>query len=674
MKRSVAAIAAMLAFGASAQFVASVVSAQQPPATAAASTLAPAAAAASTLAPAPATMLAGGSVELGDFDILDPRGPALQQAVLRRLKTTRSEDDRRRLQQIATEIAVRHGEPFWQLPEGGHRPAVTALVAELRRAGEWGLPVASLGVPALPLPGAPVVDQIEGEIDLCLALARYVELARGHRVDPVRLSLWLDQKLRPIDIGRELTNLAAAADPAAALRGLHPHHPEFERLRQAYLAAAGIERSTTAEATPPPAPPPIPAGPALRPGASHPHVALIRQRLGLRAGAGNADYYDKQLAAAVRKLNRSLGRQSSSTIDDGVRRAAAAMVPGRADPKRSLSGTSLARKLLVNMDRWRWLPDDLGDFHVWNNLPEYQTRIFRNGEIIFEERIIIGKRETQTPVFNDTMRFVVFNPEWGVPPSLKVKDLLPHLQAGDDGVLARRNMRIVAGGKEVDPSYYDWGKTDIRKIAIVQHAGPGNPLGTMKFMFPNKHAVYMHDTPNKGLFNASARTLSNGCIRVRNPLKFASLVMSTGKGWGAAQINASLAEEDSKRVDLDRTVPVYNVYFTVRIDASGKITQLDDIYGHDKRMLAALDGKPIEEIAKGDPARALEEQVNEIANGVVSVRSRHADRGGLFGGGYFQPGGQAPAASIWSAPPAYNTGGSYSGRRPRTVFESVFGN
>jgi murein L,D-transpeptidase YcbB/YkuD len=568
---------------------------------------------------------------------------------------------------VAKVYGQRLGEPIWVRGDVA-RLAAGKLLAELAAADSWGLEAAKLAIPALPAADAGDDALAAAEVALSLAAVRYAAHARGHRYEPTRMSLWLDQKPRAFDAEAALRDLAESGDGPAALRAHHPRHPEFERLRQAYVAARGEVASE-------PALPPIPPGPALRPGAKHPDIALVRQRLGVST-RGAADYYDDNLAKAVRRVHRELGRKSSSTIDDIVRKA----VEKRRPPTKNkeLAGRALQRKLLVNMERWRWLPDDLGRVHVWNNLPEYLTRVKRDGTVIFEERIIIGKAETQTPVFSDNIRFVVFQPEWGVPPSLKVKDLLPHFLSGDYGVLERRNMRILGGRKQSDPYDIDWGRTDIRKVAIVQGAGPDNPLGTMKFMFPNKHDVYMHDTPTKHLFNNSVRTISNGCIRVRNPKKFADLVMSLGNGWQGRQVDEVLhGPEENKRVDLDNRLPVHNVYFTVRIDEAGKVSQLSDIYGHDRRMLQAFDGRSLDQIAKEDPAAKLKQQVDDLASGVAVARSPN---GGQWGGGYWgdsprrRGGYSAPPGGWFSGPVPGQSGGGSSNSRAKAVFESVFGN
>jgi hypothetical protein len=237
------------------------------------------------------------------------------------------------------------------------------------------------------------------------------------------------------------------------------------------------------------------------------------------------------------------------------------------------------------------------------------------GEVVHQERIIVGKPDTQTPVFSDRMEYLVFQPEWGVPNSIKVKQLLPEFQEGNFGVLEERGMKILLNGKEKDPEDYDWEKTDIRFVPVYQLPGSTNPLGQVKFMFPNKHDVYMHDTPQRSLFNDQKRTYSHGCIRVRNPRKLAELIMSLDQGWGEREVGEVLhpKSKPSNRVELRQPIQVHNTYFTVIAAADGTLRSVPDIYSHDKRISDALDGVPVERIAERDPARALERELEEIA-------------------------------------------------------------
>ena len=189
------------------------------------------------------------------------------------------------------------------------------------------------------------------------------------------------------------------------------------------------------------------------------------------------------------------------------------------------------RLILLNMERWRWLPNDLGSYYVNVNVPEFMLRVVEDGKIVHTTRVVVGKPDKQTPIFSNEMQEVVFNPFWNVPNSIKTEEIRPFLNEeggwfGGGGwntaVLERHNLRVNVGGREVDPSRLDWNRIDIRSLNIYQPPGPDNVLGNVKFVFPNKHDVYMHDTPQKSLFAQTVRAESHGCMRVQNPDELAA--------------------------------------------------------------------------------------------------------------------------------------------------------
>ena len=253
--------------------------------------------------------------------------------------------------------------------------------------------------------------------------------------------------------------------------------------------------------------------------------------------------------------------------------------------------------LVMNMERWRWMPAELGSTYVWNNIPEFITRVVKNGKIIYAERIIVGKLEYPTPIFSATMRSIEFHPAWVVPPTIVKEDLKPALQRGgpsggpSTAILEQRKLKVRLKGRPVDADTVDWTAVNIRHYTFIQPPGPDNALGMLKFNFPNRHAVYMHDTPQRGLFAETIRTLSHGCIRVREPERLASLLLAEDKGWSTEQVKSLLARDKSSVVKLNWLVPVHLTYFTVVVDENGKVETFPDIYGVDGRMSAALFGK-----------------------------------------------------------------------------------
>ncbi|MBU1210628.1 MAG: L,D-transpeptidase family protein [Alphaproteobacteria bacterium] len=545
------------------------------------------------------------------------------------------------LDELGTLYAADFQGPLWLDGDRLSQRARNAL-AELRRAGEWGLEPAEYDI-GIPIGGFyDDAERARFEVDFTLNLLKYVDHARRGRFRPTEISLWYERASNKTDHMDLLRRIARTESPEALLAAQHPQHEGFKLLRQAYLQRVFPDRfSATNSEVVDTAPKPVVLdyGEPIRRGQRHPQIALLRERLKVPAAtAAEEDLYDRALMTAVNEFMRTQGWRRKNVYDDKVRQA---LNEASGTKARSKSRITTA-DLVANMEKWRWLPRDLGDIYVWNNLPSFKTQVVKNGRVIHEERIIIGKSKTQTPVFSDTMTHVVFKPQWGVPGSIKIRSLLPRLAAGDLDVLRRRGMRVQYGDKVVSPGSINWSRTDIQTIPIVMGAGSSNPLGRVKFMFPNHHDVYMHDTPDRHLFNDSERLFSHGCIRVRDPIRFAEIILGESSNWKSAQVEANLQGRalENHRVDLDRTVSVHNTYFTVIAAADGKFDTLPDIYGHDRRIKEALDGKSLSAIASNDPARLHKREIEQLANAPRPVYVASQDNYdpqpsyGIFGGVY----------------------------------------
>ena len=490
-------------------------------------------------------------------------------------------------------------DPLW-IKDGVYSPKAAAMIAELRKAADWGLDADAFDVPELAA-GAASDAQGEAEARLSLAALRYARHARGGRVNPLSISnIWDMQP--PLKDPKDVLNALAAADSAASyLTSLHPKHAQFEKLRQALAAARGPQEEIKIDDA---LKVKLPAKGTLKPGAEHADVALLRQRLKLQAlSAENETLYDARLEAAVRAFQEDQGLKADGILNARTRAALNAEgEPKKANPK------SEVERILVNMERWRWLPEDLGALHVQNNIPEFVGRVYKGSDKVFEERIIIGQPSWPTPILASSMKTVVFKPSWGVPDGIKMKELLPRLKQASGGggffdqlfgggssggarVLAAYGLKPSINGRPVDANSVNWHSVDIRQFSFVQPPGGQNPLGEVKFMFPNRHDVYMHDTTQRSLFAQSFRALSHGCIRVQNPKKLAEVLLAEDKGWSADKVRGMFSGGGD--VALDREIPVYLTYFTARVDDDGKLRTFKDLYGHDGRLLSALAGRAV---------------------------------------------------------------------------------
>lgn len=314
----------------------------------------------------------------------------------------------------------------------------------------------------------------------------------------------------------------------------------------------------------------------LKVGTKSTRVALLRKRLTVPTVDYQENVYTQELAYAVEAFQAKNGLHADGSV--GPRTLLA--LNGR------VSGNPI-KDVIANMERWRWMPRDLGETHLRVNIPEFMVRLNMDGFVMYETRIVVGKNSNKTPVFSDKIQHVIVNPYWNVPYSIASKELLPELRANPASYLQKGNYEVVYGGKIVDPRRVNWDAVTFKKIRIRQRPGRGNALGKIKFMFPNKHNVYLHDTPSKSLFNRSNRAFSHGCIRVQNPFDFADALMATQSTITGNYIR-SLVGKKQTQVNLQKQIPVHISYFTAFVDETGKLQRRPDIYGHNQATIDAL--------------------------------------------------------------------------------------
>jgi murein L,D-transpeptidase YcbB/YkuD len=223
------------------------------------------------------------------------------------------------------------------------------------------------------------------------------------------------------------------------------------------------------------------------------------------------------------------------------------------------------------MERWRWLPRDLGGSHVEVNIPEFELAVVRDGAVAHRAKVIVGKEDTPTPVFSNALQFIIVNPSWNVPQSIINKEMLPK-HGGDLSYLARRGWKV---------GYHNG------KLTVRQPPGEGNALGRIKFMFPNDFSVYLHDTPSRGLFSADRRAFSHGCMRVEDPFALAEAVLGPGSGWSEERVKRLIGGSE-RYINLAKPLPIHIEYFTAFVDEYGRLQMRDDLYGYSARVRNAL--------------------------------------------------------------------------------------
>ena len=474
--------------------------------------------------------------------------------------------------------------PLLWLTESGISERGNSVIAEVRKADEWGLRARDFALPQLPAGTISAEAAAAAEIELTLAVLKYARYARGGRFsDPSSISKLLDYTPAvrpPKDV---LTDIAASAAPDAYLRSLHPQHEQFEGLRRLLLKLRG-------------------------------------------RGDGEIAYGGKGQTARPQFV------RSGTPAPDATASAAAG--------RESADRTVLLGRILVNMERWRWLPADLGEYYVWNNVPEFLTRVVKKGETIHSDKVVTGQPEWATPAFSANMKMIVFHPSWGVPDGIKRKELLPLLLSSSRGdllglftgaqssraVLEQHKLQVYYQGRPIDPNQVDWSSANIGAYEFRQPPGPTNVLGTIKFMFPNKHDVYMHDTPERDLFARSFRGLSHGCMRVADSRRLAAVLLAQDKGWSEQQVG-NLLNGGTREVELTTRIPVHVTYFTAMVDGQGNLRTFGDLYGLDTRMGASLFGSKVPFVTPryDDEIRVMRARQRPAASSAAPTRSTLVD-------------------------------------------------
>jgi murein L,D-transpeptidase YcbB/YkuD len=378
------------------------------------------------------------------------------------------------------------------------------------------------------------------------------------------------------DVAQEIEEALAERDIYQRIEALKPTHRMYVGLKRELARY----RAAVAGAVPAA----IPAGPALKPGASDPRVRLLRARLVMSgdlaaADTADTDVYDAPLAAAVGRFQVRMGLESDGVVGAGT--VAELNVPL----------AERIRQLRVNLDRGRVLLQDLPEKFVVVNIAGYTAYVVKGQDIVWSARVQVGKPYRKTPTFRSEINYLVFNPTWTVPPGIIARDLLPAAKA-DPASITRKGLKVLdSAGREVDPASVDWSRYSGGHIpyTLRQDPGPNNALGRVKLMFPNSYFVYLHDTPSQALFDRAERAFSSGCVRVERALELAAIVLDDPRQWNAGSIDAVVAGGRLQNVTLEKKVPVLLAYWTAWVDAEGLMNFRRDLYGQDARWAAALD-------------------------------------------------------------------------------------
>jgi murein L,D-transpeptidase YcbB/YkuD len=424
-------------------------------------------------------------------------------------------------------------------------------------------------------------ERADFELILTDSVIRLGYHLRFGKVDPVALDTdWnYSRDLGDGDPVAMIQGAIAARSMRAFAAEVIPRAPAYLRLKDALARYRQIEADGGW--------PEIPGGPTLREGMSDPRVPDLIRRLVATGDlapevvSSEQDVYTQALVAGVMAFQRRHGLATDGALGAQTRAALNVPVADR------------IAELRINLERGRWVFNEYERDYILVNVAGFHLDLVRAGRTIWSSRVVVGQPYRRTPVFKAEMRYLVFNPTWTVPPGILRQDILP-AQRRDPGYLASRGIDLIdADNAVVDPASIDWIGQRSFPYRFVQQPGPSNALGQVKFMFPNPHHVYLHDTPSRDLFDREARAFSSGCIRVENPLELAELLL--GGRWDRARIEALIATGRSETLFLESPISVMLLYWTAEVDPAGRVLFWPDIYGRDEAVRIALDA-PLEQL------------------------------------------------------------------------------
>jgi murein L,D-transpeptidase YcbB/YkuD len=411
------------------------------------------------------------------------------------------------------------------------------------------------------------------EIELSAAVLTYVQDTVRGRIDPNRIAEYYDFKRKTVNLDGALRVIQASPDIAAYLESRTPVNEQFAALQREYVrlkAESGGDQPRIA----------IAPGTLLKPGNKNPElanvIAAIQQHgsdalkvehsVTLAAYQGTPDY-TPELVDVVKAFQTEKGLKADGVVGPGTIRV---LVGGD-------NNATKMHKIKVAMEQLRWLPKDLGSRYVFINQPAFTAYYHNNNKEEFSMRVVVGSPRNQTFFFQDEVELVEFNPYWGVPRSIIVNEMLPELRA-DPSYLDRMGYETSINGQQVSSSEIDWNSTD--SVDVRQPPGRGNALGQLKIMFPNSHAIYMHDTPQKKFFERDMRALSHGCVRLSDPKKMAAAVMN----MTIPEIEEQIATGQNHQMKVPEKFPIYVSYFTAFPNKDGVVEYFDDVYSRDAYM------------------------------------------------------------------------------------------
>jgi murein L,D-transpeptidase YcbB/YkuD len=485
--------------------------------------------------------------------------------------------------------ATRGGTPAW-VSGGGKLAKADAVLAVFDRARAHGLSANDYGRDAL-VRSIAAAKEMKGpedgradavaRLDLSVTSALLTlghDVALGHTRPSSIDARW--KSLRTAPDFAQMLNTMADHDLDAWLEHLQPPHEEYRRLQQALQSLDGQREKGGWPA--------VPAA-ALAPGRTHHAVLALRRRLAASgqltgaAATSASTKYDPEVVTAVKAFQEHHTLKVNGVADAATIAALNVPIEDRIE------------QVALNLERWRWMPDDFGSRYLLVNIPSYHVVARENGKDVLDIRVVVGKPGHETPVFSEDMTTVVFSPYWNIPDTIAEGETVPAL-IRDPKYLERNGIEVLratkSGSEPVDVKKIDWDDDQsLKTLMFRQKPGPKNALGHVKFLFPNKYDVYLHDTPADALFARTGRAFSHGCVRVEQPEALAEYVLRGDDRWNETKIRDAMNAGVQEGVKLKTSIPVHIVYFTATVDENGGLHLLTDVYGYDAKQLESRRSK-----------------------------------------------------------------------------------
>jgi L,D-transpeptidase YcbB len=388
-----------------------------------------------------------------------------------------------------------------------------------------------------------------------------------------------------MDLVKVLTNALTEHRVAEGIRKLTPGTPQYEELRKALASYRDMAKKDNL--------PTVPGGRLLKKGMRSARIPEVREKLTFlgdldRQSDGVEDLFDGNLEQAVIRFQERHGLKADGIVGPSTIEALNVPLGER------------VKQLVVNLERMRWSDGQRGDRYLIVNIARFELEVVEKGNVLLSMKVVVGKPYLDTPVFSGRMTYLVLNPVWNIPDSIAKKEILPKARK-DPGYLKKENITILRGWgnseEEIDPDSIDWRSVTARNLSFRfrQEPGPLNPLGRIKFMFPNKFNVYLHDTPARNLFSENVRTFSHGCIRIEKPLELAEYLLEKDPDWTRADIVSAIEDGATQEVRLPRPLYVYVIYVTAWVDKNDSVEFRRDIYGRDADLYQALTRNPLQQ-------------------------------------------------------------------------------